>query len=170
MKDKMKKELLIAVQNAKREGVSDREILEIVLEGTDTKQIAAEPEPQIATEEQGQGEDTVEQNATCVLHEIGVPAHIKGYRYIRSAILYSLKNPIALEMITKRLYPEVAKMHQTTPSRVERAIRHAIEVAWSRGNLETVRDIFGYTIDTSKGKPTNSEFIAMVVDYLKVRK
>lgn len=169
MKDQKKKELLIAVQNAKKEGVSDREILEIVLQGTDTTQQAAESEI-TESEPEETVETTLAQQVTFIMHEVGIPAHIKGYYYIRSAIVYAMDNPIALQMITKRLYPAVAKMHQTTPSRTERAIRNAIEVAWSRGKLKKAEEIFGYTVDSSKGKPTNSEFIAGIVDYLNMNK
>ena len=103
------------------------------------------------------------------IHELGVPAHIKGYQYIRTAIMMVVKDMDMLNFITKRLYPEIAKSYGTTSSRVERAIRHYIEVAWSRGKPETMNDIFGYTIHTGKGKPTNSEFIAMVADRIRLQ-
>ena len=103
------------------------------------------------------------------IHELGVPAHIKGYQYIRTAIMMVVENMDMLNFITKRLYPEIAKAYSTTSSRVERAIRHSIEVAWSRGKPETMNDIFGYTIHTGKGKPTNSEFIAMVADRIRLQ-
>lgn len=103
------------------------------------------------------------------IHELGVPAHIKGYQYIRSAIIMVIENMDLLNFITKQLYPEIAKAYNTTASRVERAIRHSIEVAWSRGKPETMNDIFGYTIHTGKGKPTNSEFIAMVADRIRLQ-
>ena len=103
------------------------------------------------------------------IHELGVPAHIKGYQYIRTAIMMVVKDMDMLNFITKRLYPEIAKTYGTTSSRVERAIRHSIEVAWSRGKPETMNDIFGYTIHTGKGKPTNSEFIAMVADRIRLQ-
>ncbi|GFI65632.1 stage 0 sporulation protein A [Lachnospiraceae bacterium] len=99
----------------------------------------------------------LEQDVTDMIHEIGVPAHIKGYQYLREAIMMSVEDPGMISSITKILYPTIAKRFQTTPSRVERAIRHAIEVAWSRGRMETLDALFGYTIDTGKGKPTNSE-------------
>ena len=105
---------------------------------------------------------------TAILHEVGVPAHIKGYHYIRDAILMTVENGEYINAITKLLYPDIAKKHKTTPSRVERAIRHAIEVAWDRGNLDTLQSMFGYTVSTTKGKPTNSEFIAMISDKLKL--
>ena len=103
------------------------------------------------------------------LHELGVPAHIKGYHYIRRAIMMVVENMDMLNFITKQLYPEIAKSYSTTSSRVERAIRHAIEVAWVRGKPETMNNVFGYTIHTGKGKPTNSEFIAMIADNLRLK-
>lgn len=108
----------------------------------------------------------LETDVTDIIHEIGVPAHIKGYQYLRDAIILSVNDMEMLNSITKILYPTIAKRHQTTPSRVERAIRHAIEVAWDRGDLETLQKYFGYTVSVSKGKPTNSEFIAMIADRL----
>ena len=103
---------------------------------------------------------------TSVIHEIGVPAHIKGYQYLREAIMIAVDDMDVINAVTKVLYPEVAKRFATTPSRVERAIRHAIEVAWDRGDLETLQKYFGYTVSNAKGKPTNSEFIAMIADRL----
>ena len=103
---------------------------------------------------------------TSVIHEIGVPAHIKGYQYLREAIMIAVDDMDVINAVTKVLYPEVAKRFGTTPSRVERAIRHAIEVAWDRGDLETLQKYFGYTVSNAKGKPTNSEFIAMIADRL----
>ncbi len=110
----------------------------------------------------------LEQDVTNMIHEIGVPAHIKGYQYLREAIMMSVDDPAMISSITKILYPTIAKRFQTTPSRVERAIRHAIEVAWSRGKMETLDALFGYTIDTGKGKPTNSEFIALIADRIRL--
>ena len=110
----------------------------------------------------------LEQDVTDMIHEIGVPAHIKGYQYLREAIMMSVDDPAMISSITKILYPTIAKRFQTTPSRVERAIRHAIEVAWSRGKMETLDALFGYTIDTGKGKPTNSEFIALFADRIRL--
>ena len=104
-----------------------------------------------------------------MIHEIGVPAHIKGYQYLREAIMMSVQDMEMLNSITKLLYPSIANKYQTTPSRVERAIRHAIEVAWSRGRMETLDALFGYTINTGKGKPTNSEFIALITDKLRLK-
>ena len=109
-------------------------------------------------------EYNLETRVTDMIHEIGVPAHIKGYQYLREAIMMSVEDPAMISSITKILYPTIAKRFQTTPSRVERAIRHAIEVAWGRGSLEVIDELFGYTISTGKGKPTNSEFIALIAD------
>jgi two-component system response regulator (stage 0 sporulation protein A) len=106
---------------------------------------------------------------TSIIHEIGVPAHIKGYQYLREAILIAVDNMDVINAVTKVLYPEVAKRYGTTASRVERAIRHAIEVAWDRGDIETLQKYFGYTVSNSKGKPTNSEFIAMIADRLQLQ-
>ena len=106
----------------------------------------------------------LENRVTDMIHEIGIPAHIKGYYYLRDAILMAIEDMDVLNAITKILYPTVAKKHQTTSSRVERAIRHAIEVAWGRGKIDVLDNLFGYTISTGKGKPTNSEFIALVAD------
>ncbi|MEI7024650.1 sporulation transcription factor Spo0A [Paenibacillus sp. y28] len=107
-------------------------------------------------------------NITSIIHEIGVPAHIKGYQYLREAITMVYNNIEILGAITKTLYPAIATKYKTTPSRVERAIRHAIEVAWTRGNIDSISHLFGYTVNISKAKPTNSEFIAMVADKLRI--
>ena len=106
---------------------------------------------------------------TEILHQIGVPAHIKGYNYLRDAILMSIESPEIINAVTKRLYPSVAKKYETTSSRVERAIRHAIEVAWDRGDVDILNSYFGYTIHNDRGKPTNSEFIAMISDKLRLQ-
>ncbi|GAA0177204.1 sporulation transcription factor Spo0A [Clostridium sediminicola] len=111
----------------------------------------------------------LEQEITNIIHEIGVPAHIKGYMYLREAINMVVNNMELLSAVTKELYPSIAKKYNTTASRVERAIRHAIEVAWSRGQVDTINRIFGYTVSNGKGKPTNSEFIAMVADKLRLK-
>lgn len=110
----------------------------------------------------------LESDVTNIIHEIGVPAHIKGYQYLREAIIMSVNDVEMLNSITKILYPSIAKKYQTTPSRVERAIRHAIEVAWSRGKMDTIDELFGYTINNGKGKPTNSEFIALIADKIRL--
>lgn len=123
---------------------------------------------------QPQSVDTVnkknlEKIVTEIIHEVGIPAHIKGYQFIRSAIIMAVENMEVINSITKQLYPELAKMYHTTPSRVERAIRHSIEVAWNRGKSETMDEMFGYTISSGKGKPTNSEFIAMIADRIRLQ-
>lgn len=110
----------------------------------------------------------LENDVTQLLHEVGIPAHIKGYQYLRDAISISVEEKDMLVSVTKVLYPTIAKRHNTTSSRVERAIRHAIEVAWSRGKLDTLHKLFGYTVSTGKGKPTNSEFIALVSDKIRL--
>ena len=110
----------------------------------------------------------LETDVTNIIHEIGVPAHIKGYQYLRDAIMMSVKDNEMLNSITKILYPSIAKKHNTTPSRVERAIRHAIEVAWSRGKMDTIDELFGYTVNNGKVKPSNSEFIALISDKLRL--
>ena len=107
---------------------------------------------------------------TEILHQIGVPAHIKGYQFLRDAILLTMNEPEYINAVTKRLYPEIAKKNGTTASRVERAIRHAIEVAWDRGDVDTLNSYFGYTIHNLRGKPTNSEFIAMIADKMRLDK
>ena len=112
---------------------------------------------------------SLETLVTAIIHEIGVPAHIKGYQYLREAILIAVADMDVINAVTKVLYPEVAKRFNTTASRVERAIRHAIEVAWDRGDLETLQKYFGYTVSNVKGKPTNSEFIAMIADRLQLQ-
>ena len=114
-------------------------------------------------------EPDIETMVTNVIHEIGVPAHIKGYQYLREAIIIAVGDMEVINAITKVLYPQVAKTFCTTPSRVERAIRHAIEVAWDRGDLDTLQRFFGYTVSNTKGKPTNSEFIALIADRLQLQ-
>lgn len=114
-------------------------------------------------------EPDLELMVTEIIHQIGVPAHIKGYHYLREAIILAVQNADIINSITKQLYPTVAKKHQTTSSRVERAIRHAIEVAWDRGDVDVLNSYFGYTIHNGRGKPTNSEFIAMIADKLRLR-
>lgn len=111
----------------------------------------------------------LERDVTDMIHEIGVPAHIKGYQYLREAIMMCVEDPDMLGSITKVLYPTIARKNQTTASRVERAIRHAIEVAWNRGRMETLDAMFGYTINMGKGKPTNSEFIALIADKIRLQ-
>ena len=113
-------------------------------------------------------QENLEALVTNVIHEVGVPAHIKGYQYLREAIMMVIKDTEVINQITKQLYPDIASKYHTTPSRVERAIRHAIEVAWGRGEQGTVENIFGYTVSANRGKPTNSEFIAMISDKLRL--
>ncbi len=113
---------------------------------------------------------SVESAVTEIIHEIGIPAHIKGYQYLREAIILTIEDMDIINAVTKALYPAVAKKFNTTPSRVERAIRHAIEVAWDRGDIETLQKFFGYTVSNIKGKPTNSEFIAMIADRLSLQR
>ena len=122
-----------------------------------------------AMEEDKSRSHSLETLVTSIIHEVGVPAHIKGYQYLREAILIAVDDMEVINAVTKVLYPEVAKRFGTTASRVERAIRHAIEVAWDRGDLETLQKYFGYTVSNVKGKPTNSEFIAMIADRLQLQ-
>lgn len=119
--------------------------------------------------QKSQPENEIELKITEILHQIGVPAHIKGYHYLRNSIMRSVNDPEIINAVTKELYPSVAKSFKTTSSRVERAIRHAIEVAWDRGDLDILSSYFGYTIHSLKGKPTNSEFIAMISDKLRLQ-
>ena len=122
----------------------------------------AEPEEDRST--------SLESQVTAIIHDVGVPAHIKGYQYLRESIIIAVNDMDVINAVTKVLYPEVAKRFNTTPSRVERAIRHAIEVAWDRGDLETLQKYFGYTVSNAKGKPTNSEFIAMIADRIRLNR
>ncbi len=117
----------------------------------------------------GESDPDIETQVTRIIHQIGVPAHIKGYQYLRTAILLTIRDSDMINSVTKVLYPSVAKKYQTTTSRVERAIRHAIEVAWDRGDVDTLNSYFGYTIQNTRGKPTNSEFIAMIADNLRLK-
>jgi two-component system response regulator (stage 0 sporulation protein A) len=126
-------------------------------------------ESQRPSASQSTGSTSIETMVTNIIHEIGVPAHIKGYQYLREAIIIAVGDMDVINAITKVLYPQVAKTFQTTPSRVERAIRHAIEVAWDRGDLDTLQRFFGYTVSNTKGKPTNSEFIALIADKLQLQ-
>lgn len=121
------------------------------------------------TPENSLGAPDMEAQVTKIIHQIGVPAHIKGYQYLRSAILMTISDNEVINSVTKVLYPSVAKKYQTTTSRVERAIRHAIEVAWDRGDVDTLNSYFGYTVQNNRGKPTNSEFIAMIADNLRLK-
>lgn len=131
------------------------------LENTNNKSINLDQQEEINL--------NLEDNITEILHEIGIPAHIKGYMYLRTAISKTFFDIELLGQVTKVLYPEIAKTYNTTSSRVERALRHAIEVAWNRGNIDAIDDIFGYTVSATKAKPTNSEFIAMIADKLRLQ-
>ena len=122
----------------------------------------------ILEDEKENHETELEGIVTSIIHEIGVPAHIKGYQYLRSAIVMAVNDIDILNSITKQLYPTIANQYDTTPSRVERAIRHAIEVAWGRGRMDTINELFGYTVSAGKGKPTNSEFIALIADKIRL--
>ena len=122
----------------------------------------------VEAEEAEDETQALQRQVTAVIHEVGVPAHIKGYQYVREAIVIAVQDMDVINAVTKVLYPEVAKRYNTTPSRVERAVRHAIEVAWDRGDLETLQSYFGYTVSNTKGKPTNSEFIAMIADKIRL--
>ena len=126
-------------------------------------------EKELATTQSKDDAPDIEAQVTRIIHQIGVPAHIKGYQYLRTAILLTVKDSDIINSVTKVLYPSVAKKYQTTTSRVERAIRHAIEVAWDRGDVDTLNSYFGYTIQNNRGKPTNSEFIAMIADNLRLK-
>ena len=121
-------------------------------------------------EESEDESQALEREVTAVIHEVGVPAHIKGYQYVREAIVIAVQDMDVINAVTKVLYPEVARRYSTTPSRVERAVRYAIEVAWDRGDLETLQRYFGYTVSNTKGKPTNSEFIAMIADRIRLQR
>lgn len=140
---------------------------QIVIKVPSRKNAEITAEETAAVEKQKPVRD-LEKDVTDMIHELGVPAHIKGYQYLREAIMMAVEDVEMLGSITKILYPTIAKRFQTTPSRVERAIRHAIEVAWSRGKMETLDALFGYTINTGKGKPTNSEFIALIADKIRL--
>lgn len=146
--------LLNRIKNLKRRG--DRRVRDNIHQN-----VAKEDAAAYATR-------NLESDVTNIIHEIGVPAHIKGYQYLRDAIILAVNDIEMLNSITKILYPTIAKKYQTTPSRVERAIRHAIEVAWSRGKMDTIDALFGYTVSTGKGKPTNSEFIALIADKIRL--
>ena len=147
---------------------SNERVYEVIQDLTSVPMVSAIPLSHNITAQKAEETD-LETIVTDFIHELGVPAHIKGYQYIRSAIMMVVENMDLLNFITKQLYPEIAKAYNTTASRVERAIRHSIEVAWSRGKPEVMNEIFGYTIHTGKGKPTNSEFIAMVADRIRLQ-
>lgn len=151
---------------------SDMEVVGATDDGLETLALVAELTPDVLIMDLALTKQDVNLEAvvTDIIHEIGVPAHIKGYHYLREAIILTINNMEMINAVTKVLYPEVAKRFNTTPSRVERAIRHAIEVAWDRGDVEVLQKFFGYTVSGIKGKPTNSEFIAMIADCLSLRR
>ncbi|MGI6615829.1 MAG: sporulation transcription factor Spo0A [Dethiobacteria bacterium] len=138
------------------------------INGTETPLPSLSGAAAAVTAREKQRQRPLNEEVTGILHQIGIPAHIKGYLYLRDAILMVVEDIDLLGSITKVLYPEIAELFSTTSSRVERAIRHAIEVAWSRNNVDIIKKFFGYTIDAEKGKPTNSEFIAMIADHLRL--
>lgn len=142
-------------------------LMELAEEGWTLEELLDAIDFKPATEQETKQRE-LHQRITSILQEIGVPAHIKGYQYLRAAIEMVVKDPALIDAVTKALYPDVAKEYGTTASRVERAIRHAIEVAWDRGDLDTLQKYFGYTVSNTKGKPTNSEFIAMIADKLRL--
>lgn len=152
-----KEQLTTTIQRAKAKGFTDEQIYEIIASALDN---AEPPKPKCIEK------TNIELRVTEALREMGIPAHIKGFRYVRTAIKLVYEDPTLIERVTKALYPTVAHMHDTTSSRVERAIRHAIETAWERGNVEVLTKYFGYTTDKERGKPTNSEFISMIADEL----
>jgi two-component system response regulator (stage 0 sporulation protein A) len=133
------------------------------------KRLADKTRRRIPAKVPNREESDLEAQVTKIIHQIGVPAHIKGYQYLRTAIIMAIKDTEVINSVTKILYPTVAKQYGTTSSRVERAIRHAIEVAWDRGDLDILNAFFGYTVQNSRGKPTNSEFIAMIADNLRLK-
>jgi len=154
-------QIMITVPGGRKDGNDPQQPSEeVLIKAAEEKTAASAPAEKVYD---------LEQDVTDIIHEIGVPAHIKGYQYLREAIMMSVREPAMISSITKVLYPTIAKRFQTTPSRVERAIRHAIEVAWSRGRMETLDALFGYTVNTGKGKPTNSEFIALIADRIRLK-
>lgn len=170
------------VQRAMQKGVEDYLVKPFELEGVyerikevsgQVQQVVAEKASRYSIQNMGLKKNTVthaptEVDVAALLHNMGVPAHVKGYQYLRDAIMFIFEDINLLGAITKELYPKIAEKYDTTPSRVERAIRHAIELAWSRGNIDLMTEFFGYTINLQKGKPTNSEFIAMVSDRIRL--
>lgn len=150
------KDIKVILEECRKRGLTLEDLLESVNESIEIKEVSEESGAEI------------EKRVTDIMKEVGVPAHIKGFQYVRCSIIYVLENPEAIGSVTKVLYPNVAKKFGTTASRVERAMRHAIDVAWSRGDVNVFQKYFGYTIDPNRGRPTNSEFIAMLVDYLRL--
>ena len=154
------KDIVAVLEECRRRGVTLEDLISAAAKAADEKKVT----PRNASA----ADLDLETQVTKVLHQLGVPAHIKGHQYLRTAIIMTIEDPSMMDGITKILYPNIAKMYGTIPSRVERAIRHAIEVAWDRGNTDVIWEYFGYTIQMSKGKPTNSEFIAMVSDKIRL--
>lgn len=161
----MNKEMQEANKRAEiEELLHDPEMLRALIEYLKEKLESVFPEENHSAKGKNHDDDELVDVITYHIHRIGVPAHIKGYKYLREAILEGIKHPESIEAITKVLYPSIAKTFQTTSSRVERAIRHAIEVAWDRGDIDALAEYFGNTVSLTKGKPTNSEFIALMAD------
>lgn len=150
------KDIKVILEECRKRGLTLEDLLKSVNESIQIEEVSEKSGVEI------------EKRVTDIMKEVGVPAHIKGYQYVRYSIIYVLENPEAIGSITKVLYPDVAKKFGTTASRVERAMRHAIDVAWSRGDVDVFQKYFGCTIDPNRGRPTNSEFIAMLVDYLRL--
>ncbi len=171
MKQDKEFQIMITVSSSEKSGAAGEKDVEVKWSGESQLQAASIPAGREAVAVMAEPAPSydLETDVTDMIHEIGVPAHIKGYQYLREAIMMSVRDMEMLNSITKLLYPSIANKYQTTPSRVERAIRHAIEVAWSRGRMETLDALFGYTINTGKGKPTNSEFIALITDKLRLK-
>ena len=155
--------LTTMIANAKAKGLSSDDILEALEKGLTEAELKKEARESVTPK------FDIQQEVTGIMHEIGVPAHIKGYHYLRSAIICAYNDPKVMKSVTKILYPTIAREYETTASRVERAIRHAIEVAWDRGEMQVLQSYFGYTIQSQRGKPTNSEFIAMIADKLRLK-
>ena len=149
--------------------INQSNLVEYVTDMLNSRNKKGEAEGNLKTSEASDSSTDIETQVTRIIHQIGVPAHIKGYQYLRTAILLTVKDSDIINSVTKVLYPSVAKKYSTTTSRVERAIRHAIEVAWDRGDVDTLNSYFGYTIQNNRGKPTNSEFIAMIADNLRLK-
>lgn len=152
-----------------REMFHNAPVEEVVVRKPQVVQREQIPQPKISSAPVQSGPFDLETEITNIIHEVGVPAHIKGYMYLREAITMVVNDMELLSAVTKELYPSIAKKYNTTASRVERAIRHAIEVAWGRGQLEAINKLFGYTVHNDKGKPTNSEFIAIIADKLRLK-
>lgn len=159
---------LSSIVNFLRDNLSQGKELQVTITVSEPGIEAVIDAPQIRAAETSSVERDLHTRVTGIMHDVGVPAHIKGYHYLREAIVMSVSDTEMPESVTKILYPTLAKKFNTTSSRVERAIRHAIEVAWSRGKMEKLDDLFGYTIDNRRGKPTNSEFIALIADKLRI--